>query len=100
MFSSFVFFSWVGDWDLEQIGELSGVPVASNFFSDMSGLLIMLGVRLEIDATSDMESIVQDIKLNVDPPCMFLSFKTSDKPKSMIISIMMGGLKCFSNMLT
>ena len=59
----------MGDGDLEQFGEFSGVPVLLNFFSVISGLLIILGVKLEIDPISDIESILLDIKLRVDPPC-------------------------------
>ena len=59
----------MGDGDLEQFGEFSGVPVLLNFVSVISGLLIILGVKLEIDPISDIESILLDIKLRVDPPC-------------------------------
>ena len=61
----------MGDGDLEQFGEFSGVPVLLNFFSVISGLLIILGVKLEIDPISDIESILLDIKLRVDPPCTY-----------------------------
>ena len=74
----------MGDGDLEQFGEFSGVPVLLNFFSVISGLLIMLGVKLEIDPISDIESILLDIKLRVDPPCICLSFKTKVKPKFVV----------------
>ena len=60
-----------GDGDLEQIGEFSGVPVITNFLWEFSGLLTtLLGVRLQIDAISDTESILVENKLRVDPPCI------------------------------
>ena len=72
----------MGDGDLEQFGEFSGVPVLLNFFSVNSGLLIILGVKLEIDPISDIESILLDIKLRVDPPCCNLKSLMSEATPS------------------
>ena len=47
-------FFLLGDEGLELVGELSGVPVGEKVFP-LVGLWMTLGVKLEIEPTSDME---------------------------------------------